>query len=316
MKEKGRKGAGEGGIGGGRNRRRHGGTQDKAEAAPRRGFQDRGSEPTAAPRPRASGYSQSLKLPSWGQCPGVLRCTRASSCPLGRLTTRSVSSAAAAGTSQGAQSPHPPPAPAYPHTSSSSSSSHTLHPQAQLRGSCKLRRQGGGSHLLPSGWGTRGPARSPAELREFRAAMGSHDPLHRSAAGVRSFQGPGCGCRRARPTPRPPCPSLPRHKHRPRVPPLPEPSRVTPHTPYASSAHGSQTRCAPASRQRAATAATTTQPSGLASGAQAALPQPRGLPETPQTETPESEPGSPTPRTPCICISYVTRCKFPNWSPL
>lgn len=169
-----RKGAGEGGIGGGRNRRRHRGTQDKAEAAPRTGFQDRGSEPTAAPRPRASGYSQSLKLPSWGQCPGVLRCTRASSCPLGRLTTRSFSSAAAAGTSQGAQSPHPPPAPAYPHTSSSSSSSHTPHPQAQLRGSCKLRRLGGGSHLLPSAWGPggqRGPWRSSGSSGRRWGAM-------------------------------------------------------------------------------------------------------------------------------------------------
>lgn len=71
LKGKGKR-AGEGGIGGGRNRR-HGGTQVGAEAAQGRGSQDRGTEPTAAPRPRASGYAQSLNsrpnFPAGGPLP-------------------------------------------------------------------------------------------------------------------------------------------------------------------------------------------------------------------------------------------------------
>lgn len=103
-----------------------------------------------------------------------------------------------------------------------------------------------------------------------RAAVGSHDLLHRSAS-VRSIH-----CRTARPPPPPP--NAPDTNTQPQVPPQPESSRVTPHTPDAS-AHGSGTGCAQPSLRRAAA---TTQPSGLAS--LDCWPTASWPPQKPQTE--------------------------------
>lgn len=138
---------------------------------------------------------QPPKLPSWGQLPS----TRASAL-LDSLTTRSFPSAAAVGAAQGAQSPHPPPPSPPTHTSSSFTS--TEHPQAQPPRStppqlpciCKVRGREVAATCCPT-----------AGAPRVRAAVGSHDLLHRSAS-VRSIH-----CRTARPPPPPP--QCPRHKH-------------------------------------------------------------------------------------------------------
>lgn len=131
-------------------------------------LQHRARGPAATPR--ASTAAQTSQL--GGRCPGVLRCTRASSCPLDRLTTRSFSSAAAAGTSQGAQPPHPPPPPRLPAppplpplTPRTRRRSTPRSAPPQLQGFCKAPEAGRQQPLAAQRLGIRAPARSPAALR-------------------------------------------------------------------------------------------------------------------------------------------------------
>lgn len=150
------------------------GQLEAGRAGAQRGeFQHRGTQPTAAPRPRAArGYAQSLKShPNFlagGDSQASSSSARASP-PLDSLTTRRFPSEVAVVASQGAQPPHPPPP--SPPTHATSSCSRTGLPQAQPPRSapphlpciCEVWRQRESSHLLPNGWDSwcqRGPRRS------------------------------------------------------------------------------------------------------------------------------------------------------------
>lgn len=195
---------------------------------------------------------------------------------MGRLTTRRFSSAAAAGTSPGAQPPHPPPPPRLPtppplapRTPRTRRRSTPQSAPPQLPGFRKAPGAGRQQPLAAQRLGIRVPPRAPAELRlpgRLRGAMISYTAVPASGAP----RAPAVAAGGPDPHPAPPPQSRPRHQHpAPLVPPHPEPSRVTP---YAG-AHRSQPRCAQASRQCAA--ASTTQPSGLASlGCSPAAPRP------------------------------------------